>query len=61
MRLTSAAVLPISRFEIPQKSKLAENRQSSQSAKIWTHPVIANGRLYLRDQELIFCYDVRGK
>jgi outer membrane protein assembly factor BamB len=28
--------------------------------RIWTHPVISNGRLYLRDQELIYCYDVRG-
>ena len=29
------------------------------AGRVWTHPVIANGRLYLRDQELIFCYDVR--
>ena len=28
---------------------------------IWTHPVIANGKLYLRDQELIYCYDVKAK
>jgi len=27
--------------------------------RIWTHPVIANGKLYLRDQDLIFCYDVK--
>ena len=27
--------------------------------RIWTHPVIANGHLYLRDQDLIYCYDVR--
>jgi outer membrane protein assembly factor BamB len=26
---------------------------------IWTHPVIANGRLYLRDQNYVYCYDVR--
>jgi outer membrane protein assembly factor BamB len=26
--------------------------------RIWTHPVIANGRLYLRDQELLYCYDL---
>jgi outer membrane protein assembly factor BamB len=25
---------------------------------IWTHPVISNGRLYLRDQEFLSCYDV---
>jgi len=26
---------------------------------VWTHPVIANGKLYLRDQNLIYCYDVK--
>jgi outer membrane protein assembly factor BamB len=26
---------------------------------IWVHPVIANGRLYLRDQGYIYCHDVR--
>ena len=31
------------------------------SGRIWTHPVIAGGRLYLRDQELLFCFDVRSK
>ena len=28
--------------------------------KIWTHPVVSNGKLYLRDQELISCFDVKG-
>jgi len=27
--------------------------------RIWTHPVIANGKLYLRDQDLIHCYAVK--
>ncbi|MEW6158873.1 MAG: PQQ-binding-like beta-propeller repeat protein [Verrucomicrobiota bacterium] len=27
--------------------------------RFWTHPVIANGKLYLRDQEYIYCYDVK--
>ena len=27
----------------------------------WTHPVIANGKLYLRDQELLLCYDVKAQ
>jgi outer membrane protein assembly factor BamB len=26
----------------------------------WPHPVVANGRLYLRDQGVLFCYDVRA-
>jgi outer membrane protein assembly factor BamB len=32
----------------------------SPQGRIWTHPVIANGRLYLRDQEFIYCFDVKG-
>jgi outer membrane protein assembly factor BamB len=27
----------------------------------WPHPVIANGRLYLRDQDLLLCYNVQAK
>lgn len=44
------------RFTIPQKSKLKKP-----SGQIWTPPVVANGRLYLRDQELLFCFDVKAK
>ncbi len=33
--------------------------QRKQAGKIWTHPVICDGRLYLRDQNLLFCFDVR--
>lgn len=29
--------------------------------RIWTHPVISNGKLYLRDQEILFCYDVKAR
>ena len=44
------------RFTIPKQTEL--NRKKGQ---IWTHPVVANGRLYLRDQDLIFCFDVRSR
>jgi outer membrane protein assembly factor BamB len=27
----------------------------------WAYPVIANGKLYLRDQDVLLCYDVRKK
>jgi outer membrane protein assembly factor BamB len=47
------------RFTIPQRSALAPKRRTSQTAGVWTHPTIANGRLYLRDQELLFCYDIK--
>ncbi|MBI5388441.1 MAG: PQQ-like beta-propeller repeat protein [Verrucomicrobia bacterium] len=27
----------------------------------WPHPVVANGRLYIRDQDVLLCYDVKAK
>lgn len=35
-----------------------QTEQRKPKGKIWTHPVIANGRMYLRDQELLFCFDI---
>jgi outer membrane protein assembly factor BamB len=34
--------------------------QRNPKGKIWTHPVVSGGKLFLRDQELIHCYDVKG-
>ena len=31
------------------------------SLPTWTHPVVANGKLFLRDQDVLYAYDVRGK
>jgi outer membrane protein assembly factor BamB len=31
------------------------------SAKTWSHPVVADGRLYLRDQDTIYAYDVKAR
>jgi len=28
--------------------------------KAWTYPVVANGRLYVRDLGILWCYDVKG-
>jgi outer membrane protein assembly factor BamB len=28
--------------------------------QVWAHPVLANGRLYLRDQDVLLCYDLKG-
>ena len=39
------------RFEQPDRS-----RQPA-----WAHPVIANGKLYIRDQDVLLCYDVKAK
>ena len=27
----------------------------------WAHPVVCDGRLYLREGDLLFCYDVRAR
>ncbi len=42
-----------SRFAIPELTKIRRK-----NGKIWTPPVIANARLYLRDNDLIYCYDI---
>jgi hypothetical protein len=39
------------RFNQPDRSK----------ANAWAHPAIANGKLYLRDQGVLFCYDIKQK
>ena len=41
-----------------QLGKLSSQR--SRQGGIWPHPVVVNGRLYLRDQEFLLCYDVKG-
>jgi outer membrane protein assembly factor BamB len=37
------------RFKQPERS----------NKNAWPHPVIANGKLYLRDQDVLLCYDVK--
>ena len=41
------------RFTLEPQS---QNRKPA--GAIWVHPVISNGKLYLRDQEIIYCFDV---
>ena len=36
-------------------------RITQESLPTWTHPVVAGGRLYLRDQDTIYAYDVKEK
>ncbi|MEC9094456.1 MAG: PQQ-binding-like beta-propeller repeat protein [Planctomycetota bacterium] len=35
-----------------------QTEHRSPRGKVWVHPVISNGKLYLRDQEIIFCFNV---
>jgi outer membrane protein assembly factor BamB len=39
------------RFKQPDRSR----------SPAWAHPVIANGKLYIRDQDVLLCYDVKAK
>ena len=41
-------------FTIPETSEL-----TAPSGKNWTRPVIADGMLYIRDQDLLFCYRIK--
>jgi outer membrane protein assembly factor BamB len=43
------------RLKPPKASKLRQPQ-----GKVWTPPVVAGGRLFLRDQELLFCFDVKA-
>lgn len=36
-----------------------QSEQRNPNGRIWTHPTVANGRLYLRDQEFVISYDIR--
>jgi outer membrane protein assembly factor BamB len=37
------------------------NQPGRSRAAAWPHPVVANGKLYLRDQDVLLCYDVKAK
>ena len=41
------------RFEFRRKDRSGENT--------WSHPVVANGLLYLRDQDVLLAYDVSAR
>ena len=45
----------LGRFSLPSKTKLPRG-----GGKIWTHPVVVGGKLYLRDQDIVHCFDVSG-
>lgn len=38
-----------------------QTTQRNPKGMVWTHPVVSGGKLYLRDQELLFAFDVSGK
>jgi outer membrane protein assembly factor BamB len=44
------------RFKIPQTSKTRPG-----SGRVWAHPVVAQDKLFLRDYEYLYCYDLKGQ
>ncbi len=50
-RATPQGYSEVSSFRIPD----------SGSRPSWSHPVVCNGKLYLREQDHIYCYDVRDR
>ena len=42
-----------------ERGRFEQPDRSAQPA--WPHPVIANGKLYIRDQDVLLCYDVKAK
>jgi outer membrane protein assembly factor BamB len=46
----------VSRFELPKTSPIRSKTQG----KVWAHPVISGGKLFLRDYELFYVYDIQG-
>ena len=45
---TSAGYRETGRFEIPDKGQPS-----------WAHPVISEGRLYVRNQDMLLVYDIK--
>ena len=41
--------IELGRFELPNEAQ----------GKCWAHPVVLNGRLYLRHSQYLYCYDVK--
>ncbi len=52
--MTAAGVKVTGEFTLPAVSKLRRS-----STKAWSHPVVSGGRLYIREQEMIFCYSIK--
>ena len=47
---------PRGEVRLPRQTLLSRDRGA-----IWTHPVIAAGKLFVRDQDLVFAYDIRAE
>jgi outer membrane protein assembly factor BamB len=48
-----------SRKEYLERGRFTQPDRTDKPA--WAHPVVANGKFYIRDQDTLFCYDVKAK
>ncbi|MCI0536817.1 MAG: polyvinylalcohol dehydrogenase, partial [Verrucomicrobiales bacterium] len=42
-----------------ERSRFAQPDRSDKNS--WAHPVLSDGRLYIRDQDVLLCFDVKKK
>lgn len=52
---TPAGCRELGRFTPPDQPKRSQDME-----KPWAYPVVANGRLYLRDHDSLWCYDLKA-
>ena len=52
-------LIEASRKEYVERGRFDQPERTDKPA--WAHPVVANGKLYIRDQDTLFCYDVKAK
>ena len=43
------------KIEIPERIK----DDPSNDKQLWAHPIVANGKLFIRDHDLLFCFDLK--
>lgn len=55
----TVALIEASSKSYDEKSRFNQPDRSDKNS--WPHPVVANGRLYLRDQDVLLCYSVKAK
>ncbi len=48
-----------SRKEYLERGRFPQPGRTDKPA--WAHPVVANGKLYIRDQDTLLCYDIKAK
>jgi outer membrane protein assembly factor BamB len=59
--ITLAEASPDGFEQLGQMTLEPQSENRNPKGKIWTHPVVVGGRLYLRDQEIVISYDVSAK